>query len=215
MILYPPAPPFPSPSLLYSIFERIKQAKEIRRQKVIEYNNKNAIFGKVGTAVKNKFTSTTTTTAAAAVAPVVAATQPVIESVPEAAVSSPETKTLTDQVASFADNIVNPENHPDEPVTKQSSDDPTEEDDEESQEDLDNEDKDEAGESTAEPPSPINNMSPISPLLDQIKSEDGNTTTVETFSPPNSIKPMEKEDVEKFIAEQKAQANTGLLCGCI
>jgi hypothetical protein len=142
--------------------------------------------------------------------------QQIIESVPTPVVTSPEEKSLLDKAASFADNVVNPEDHPeDPPVTKQaSSDEPTEDDDEESQDDLDNEDKDDAGESTAEPPSPTN-MSPVSPQLNEMKSDDGNTTTVETYSPPNLIKPMEKEDMEKFVAEQRAQAQTGLLCGCI
>jgi hypothetical protein len=187
-----------------SFFNSIKKARENRRRKIEEWHK------------KHQSSELKQTVKSSAVAKPVVEPQPVVESVPSPiATSSPEEKTFLEKASSFADNIVNPENHPEEPVTKQaSSDDPTEDDDEESQEDLDNEDKDDAGDSTAEPPSPTNG-SPLSPLLDQIKSDDGNTTTVTTFPPPNSIKPMDKEEMEKFIEEQRAQENTGLLCGCI
>jgi hypothetical protein len=185
-----------------SFFARLSRngkAAEARRKKVEAFNKKH-----FGSSKKPQSES--------------AAPQPVEETrsptpVVVKSASQTEERTLQEKMNSFADNIVNPENHPEQPVTKQSSDEPTQEDDEESQEDFDNDDKVDVAESTDAPDATSPTSATSANLIDQVKSDE--STKIETISPPNSIKPMEKEEMEKFIEEQRAQQNTGLLCGCI
>lgn len=175
------------------------KSAELRRKKVEAYNKKH--FG----------SSKQPQSEAAAPQPVEETRSPTPVVVKSA--SKTEERTLQDQMNSFADNIVNPENHPEQPVTKQSSDEPTEEDDEESQEDLDNDDKVDVAESSDARDATSPTSATSANLIDLVKSDE--STKIDTIPPPNSIKPMDKEEMEKFIEEQRAQQNTGLLCGCI
>lgn len=171
-------------------FTKLKQAREARRKRVEEFNRKH--YGKQTTIVAKPVEE-----------------QPVVEErSPTPAVSKAESmgqssvpeRTLQDKVNSMMDNVVNPENHP-EPVPAVKSvpsDEPTDEDDEESQDD---DDKD------------LTDLPTATTGVPDVRSDE--SKVVETISPPLSIKPMDKETMEKFHEEQRAQQNAGFLCGCI
>lgn len=181
-------------------------SKEARRKRIEAYNAKHLGSKKtVGTSTAAKATSVVQQTIERSPTPIVLSKNSAAD----------DQRTLAEKANSFADNIVNPENHPDkvdeEPLMKQaSSDEPTEDDDDESQEDMDKEESPDSPTASAMAGSP-NMVTPTT--LQDVRSEE--SKIVETISPPNSIKPMDKESMEKFIEEQKAQQNTGLLCGCI
>lgn len=172
-------------SLSFKNFFAIK-GKEARQKAIDKYYAKEALEKKTGTAAVTR----------------------VIPAEKKEPVSEQST---TAALTSLVDNIINPENHPDEPKQTDKEkvlpeDAPT--DDEESEEDEDEEE--ETPEKADDAPKTGESSQNAESLVLNVFSEE--SKVVETIPPPNSLK---REEMGSFIEDQKAQLNFSYLCGCL
>lgn len=195
-----------------SFFDNLKKSREARRKKIEDWHKADQAKKAARNGTKTVVVQKPVVQKPASVKPI---EQPVVEERSTAQDvtkaenaeqrSEEEQRTMEDKVNSMVDNIFNPENHPDPAlagVKANPSDEPTDEEDDDSQDDEDRAMDDLPTNTTGEPS-----------MVPDVRSEE--SRLVETIPPPNSIKAMDKESMDKFTDDQRLQQNTGFLCGCI